>query len=114
VIDRVGLLDEGFGVGTFEDDDYCVRARLAGFRAVIARDVFVHHAGGVSFAGIGVDYGELMRRNEERFRSKWERLEGPPPEALRPIPPAQPPEAGMTDRADSGERHQQLQPADAE
>nr|WP_212775248.1 hypothetical protein [Polycladomyces abyssicola] len=36
--ERIGLLDERFGVGTYEDDDYCYRARLAGYRCVIAGD----------------------------------------------------------------------------
>ena len=40
VIDAIGLLDEQFGIGCFEDDDYCLRAIAAGFRAVIAGDAF--------------------------------------------------------------------------
>jgi O-antigen biosynthesis protein len=71
VIDVVGLLDERFGIGNFEDDDYCLRARRAGFRTVIARDSFVHHIGGTTFATIGVDYAQLLRQNAERFRAKW-------------------------------------------
>jgi GT2 family glycosyltransferase/tetratricopeptide (TPR) repeat protein/2-polyprenyl-3-methyl-5-hydroxy-6-metoxy-1,4-benzoquinol methylase len=71
VIEAVGVLDEGFGVGNFEDDDYCRRALRAGFHAVIARDAFVHHVGGATFAASGVDYDGLMRRNAERFRAKW-------------------------------------------
>jgi GT2 family glycosyltransferase/tetratricopeptide (TPR) repeat protein/SAM-dependent methyltransferase len=71
VIDRVGLLDERFGVGNFEDDDYCLRAHRAGYRAVIARGAFVHHDGGVTFAASGVDYAALLRRNEALFRAKW-------------------------------------------
>ncbi len=71
VLDEVGLLDERFGVGCFEDDDYCRRALGAGWRAVIARDAFVHHFGGRTFAGAGVDFAGLMRRNEQLFRDKW-------------------------------------------
>ncbi|WP_162271629.1 glycosyltransferase family 2 protein [Gemmata sp. SH-PL17] len=71
VIDAVGLLDEGFGLGNFEDDDYCHRARAAGFRAVIARDAFVHHVGGATFRATGIDYTALLARNAERFRAKW-------------------------------------------
>jgi len=51
VIDAVGFLDERFGVGCFEDNDYCRRALKAGYRAVIARDAFVHHFGGRTFVG---------------------------------------------------------------
>ena len=55
VIEAIGLLDEQFGVGCFEDDDYCLRAIQAGYRAVIAGDAFVHHFGGRTFVGSGVD-----------------------------------------------------------
>lgn len=71
VIDAVGLLDEGFGVGNFEDDDYCRRATKAGFKALIARDSFVHHVGGATFRAVGVDYDALLRQNAEKFRTKW-------------------------------------------
>ncbi|MEX0717774.1 MAG: glycosyltransferase [Planctomycetaceae bacterium] len=79
VVERVGLFDERFGLGNFEDDDYCRRAREAGFRAVIARDAFVHHFGGRTFIGSGIDHGALMRRNAQLYREKW---------ADRPAPPA--------------------------
>ena len=34
VVERLGGLDEIFGQGNYEDTDYCLRAFLAGFRAV--------------------------------------------------------------------------------
>ena len=71
VVEAIGLLDEQFGVGNFEDDDYCLRAIQAGYRAVIAGDAFVHHFGGRTFVGSGVDGWALMRENERRFRDKW-------------------------------------------
>ncbi|HEV3261711.1 MAG TPA: glycosyltransferase, partial [Gemmataceae bacterium] len=72
LIDTIGLLDERFGIGCFEDDDYCRRALQAGYRAVIARDAFVHHFGGRTFIGSGVDFRALMEKNQELFRAKWE------------------------------------------
>ena len=63
VIDRVGLLDERFGIGNFEDDDYCRRAIAAGFKLAIATDAFVHHFGGRKFLGAKVDHGMVMRNN---------------------------------------------------
>jgi len=71
VIESIGLLDEQFGIGCFEDDDYCLRAIAAGYRAVIAGDAFVHHYGGRTFLGSGVDANALMRENQRRFRDKW-------------------------------------------
>jgi FkbM family methyltransferase len=71
VVDRIGLLDERFGVGCFEDDDYCRRALQAGYRAVIARDAFIHHYGGLTFRGSGIDYGSLLQSNQRLFEAKW-------------------------------------------
>ena len=71
LIDAIGLLDEQFGIGCFEDDDYCLRAITAGFRAVIAGDSFVHHFGSRTFLGSSVDAGSLMRENHARFLAKW-------------------------------------------
>lgn len=49
--DAVGILDEvAFGRGYGEENDYCLRAAKAGFRNVLAEDIFVYHAGQVSFA----------------------------------------------------------------
>lgn len=68
----VGLLDERFGVGNFEDDDYCVRARAAGFGIAIAQDVFVHHFGSKTFKALGIDYGKLLEENKRKFLEKWQ------------------------------------------
>ena len=51
LIEEIGLLDESFGSGNFEDDDLCLRASLAGYRNVIAGDVFIHHYGSRTFIG---------------------------------------------------------------
>jgi GT2 family glycosyltransferase len=51
VVDQIGLLDERFEIGCFEDYDFCLRALTAGWRAVIVRDAFVHHIGGTTFVG---------------------------------------------------------------
>jgi GT2 family glycosyltransferase/2-polyprenyl-3-methyl-5-hydroxy-6-metoxy-1,4-benzoquinol methylase/glycosyltransferase involved in cell wall biosynthesis len=49
-LDAVGLFDAGrFGRGYGEENDFCMRARAAGWRHVLAADCFVGHAGSVSF-----------------------------------------------------------------
>ena len=71
VVERIGGLDERFGTGNFEDDDFCVRAALAGYRARIAQDVFIHHTGSQTFRGAGIDYRQSMLRNWALFKAKW-------------------------------------------
>ena len=70
---RVGPLDEAFGRGLFEDDDYSVRLRAAGYRLVCADDVLVYHLGEASFGRLVADgtYGALFDDNRRRFESKW-------------------------------------------
>jgi len=71
VIEAVGVMDERFGIGCFEDDDYCLRTIVAGWRAVIAQDAFIQHFGGRTFTGNGLDVSAILHENQERFREKW-------------------------------------------
>lgn len=73
VYDRIGPLDERFEVGMFEDDDYAMRAREAGYRVVCAEDTFVHHFGQASLGGRPDKFGRLFRRNQHRWEKKWGR-----------------------------------------
>jgi GT2 family glycosyltransferase len=54
------LRPELFAQGYGEENDWCQRARLAGFRHVAATGVYVAHHGGVSFGAAGA---ALNRRN---------------------------------------------------
>lgn len=72
LIDKIGGLDERFSPGNFEDDDFCLRAQLAGYKTVIAKDVFIHHYGSKSFKANGeAAYAERMRINQKKFVDKW-------------------------------------------
>lgn len=73
LVERVGLLDESFGSGNFEDDDFCLRAELEGYRNVVAGDVFIHHAGSATFKGNNMDFAEAMTGNMKLFNEKWSR-----------------------------------------
>lgn len=75
---KIGLLDEAFFPGGFEDDDYCVRARQAGFEIYLARDTFLHHWGSASFGKLQYDYlSDKAKRNRECLEKKhgitWQR-----------------------------------------
>ncbi len=71
VYDKIGGLDERFGVGLFDDDDLAERARRAGFELAVAHDLFVHHFGSRTFQGNGVDAKKLLGDNARRFADKW-------------------------------------------
>ncbi len=74
VIDKVGALDESYGTGYFEDDDYCMRVRDAGYRLVVCDDVFIHHHHSASFNLMGESTRtELMKRNRRTFEKRWGR-----------------------------------------
>ena len=75
LIEEVGLLDESFGSGNFEDDDFCLRAYLKGYRNLIAGDVFIHHYGSRTFIGNRIDYGSSLTGNREIYASKWRAIE---------------------------------------
>jgi GT2 family glycosyltransferase/FMN phosphatase YigB (HAD superfamily)/predicted Zn-dependent protease len=113
VLDAIGGLDERFGSGNFEDDDFCLRAKFAGFGSRIARGVFVHHTGSQTFRGAKIDYRQAMLRNWDLFRAKWKLPADVSLERGYPAPDAKPesvalqvalPSLNLTHKAD-GETH---------
>jgi GT2 family glycosyltransferase/SAM-dependent methyltransferase len=72
VAEQIGPLDERFGIGMFEDDDYARRVRQAGYRVICAEDVFVHHHGSASFSKLGQnEYRGLFELNKRLYEEKW-------------------------------------------
>ncbi len=72
VLAEVGLLDERFGVGMFEDDDLSLRVRRAGYRLLCADDAFVHHFHSATFKRWGEhEYLKLFDANRAKFEQKW-------------------------------------------
>jgi GT2 family glycosyltransferase len=65
--DGLGGLDARYGAGYFEDDDFCLRARLAGYRLAIALNSFVFHHDRTTINANGLDHRALMERNELLF-----------------------------------------------
>jgi GT2 family glycosyltransferase len=76
VIEKIGGLSEDFQ-SYFEDTDYCLRAKEAGFKTMLCGDVTLVHDEHGSTSG---DERELMRifqMSRDVFRKKWQaRLEG--------------------------------------
>ena len=66
VYEKVGSLDTDFGLGMFEDDDYCKRVVNKGYKIAIIEDCFVYHYGSASF----------KKLEDEKFKANWERNKG--------------------------------------
>ncbi len=72
VYEAVGGLDERYGVGFFEDDDYCRRVEQDGWSIACAEDVFVHHHLSASFDNMQSDQKlALFERNKRTYEAKW-------------------------------------------
>jgi GT2 family glycosyltransferase len=64
VLEKVGGLDEDFGRGYYEDLDYSLRVKAAGFKLGVAENVFVYHRGSTSFGKVPSETKALLRRNK--------------------------------------------------
>jgi GT2 family glycosyltransferase/glycosyltransferase involved in cell wall biosynthesis len=96
VLDAVGPLDEAYGIGMFEDDDYAMRLRQLGLRLVCVEDAFIHHVGRASFGQLeDATYSALFKANKAIYESRWQVAWRPP--TVRPALPA----ASSTDAAPS-------------
>ena len=73
VLADVGLLDERYETGMFEDEDYALRVQAAGYETAWAADTYVHHAYHASIGKLltSGEYLDLFRRNQARFEEKW-------------------------------------------
>jgi GT2 family glycosyltransferase/ubiquinone/menaquinone biosynthesis C-methylase UbiE len=72
VIDVIGLLDESFDPGYLADEDYSFRIRQQGYKLLLCRDTFVHHAGDVHYVkNDNTNYHQLLSINLEKFTAKW-------------------------------------------
>jgi GT2 family glycosyltransferase len=72
VYEKVGEMDEQFGVGYFEDTDYCHRTVCQGYELRCVRDAFVHHWQSASFRLLGSEQREhIFQQNRRLFEAKW-------------------------------------------
>jgi GT2 family glycosyltransferase len=71
---KVGLFDTRFGVAGGEDDDYCIRTYLHGFRVLVAEASYLVHFGGRA-TWSGPETREQWAAREQNFirifREKW-------------------------------------------
>ncbi|MDE2361422.1 MAG: glycosyltransferase family 2 protein [Hyphomicrobiales bacterium] len=71
IFEAIGLLDERFHPGGYEDLDFCLRARQAGVDLWVARHVYLHHWGSASFSNLPmVDRIAHADANRKRYEEK--------------------------------------------
>ena len=73
VLFKVGVLDEMFGPGGYEDYDYSMRVKHENYDIVIAMDTFIFHIGGKGYSSNNMDYMNLRSKNIELLIDKWTR-----------------------------------------
>ncbi len=66
----IGGFDEAYAPGYYEDFDYSLLTREAGFEVLIAENAFVFHEGGATFGRDSKAKKQLMKRNKAYLLSK--------------------------------------------
>jgi len=69
-VEKIGSMETGFSKFCFEDDDYALRISIAGFKSVVANDVFIHHSGGPQGRG-DKQYNKWLFDAWDGFKRKW-------------------------------------------
>jgi GT2 family glycosyltransferase/glycosyltransferase involved in cell wall biosynthesis len=87
--ESLGGLDEIYQLGTYEDDDFCLRARMAGWSLVVDPGVFVFNHASKTFEENRIDHDEWLFRNEKLFLERASCLSrslSPATHGKRPVP----------------------------
>lgn len=71
VIQKVGYLSEEYGMGFGDDDDYCERAKQAGFELYLRGDVVVPHYHRSTFKKYIKGWEDNKEENLAYFKEKW-------------------------------------------
>lgn len=73
VFDSVGLFDERFRIGQYEDADFFQRAKNAGFKLGTTGSAFIHHFGSITQKAIQktAERQSYEAENRAYFRAKW-------------------------------------------
>lgn len=71
VVQQVGMLDEQFGWGFGDDDDYAIRLRRAGYKLWLCPGAVVCHALSQTISKAPGGVHRLMREAWAKLRAKW-------------------------------------------
>ena len=70
LIRKIGLFDEIYGMGNFEDTDFSRKAVAEGYRCVRACGAYVYHRENSSFGKVKT-FSKDFERNKEIFEFRW-------------------------------------------
>ena len=70
LIEKIGLFDEIYGMGNFEDTDFSMRAKRKGYLCVRALGAYVYHRENTSF-NVFRQYHYEFEKNKKIFESRW-------------------------------------------
>jgi len=73
VPEKVGVLDENYGIGLGDDDDYCRRAQQAGFRLALVRSLLIPHHHRSTFRALYKpdEIWAMQKQAVNRFAAKY-------------------------------------------
>ena len=71
VIEAIGVLEERF-FAYYEDSDFCLRAKQAGFRVVMDGNIRITHSENSSTKVNNVSHRDIFLESQKTFRDKWE------------------------------------------
>ncbi|MCF8567762.1 glycosyltransferase family 2 protein [Alicyclobacillus tolerans] len=75
VLLTLGGNDFWFGIGNYDDDDWCLRARLAGYKIALVGASFVEHVGHATFQLDTEQFKNSLNVNAMKFELKWDIME---------------------------------------
>lgn len=71
LLHTVGGIDFWYGIGNYDDDDWCLRVLLAGYKIALASGSFVQHVGHATFRK-SEEFVPSLKNNSLKFELKWD------------------------------------------
>ncbi len=72
LLETIGGNDFWYGIGNYDDTDWCMRARIAGYKVAVVGRSFVQHIGHASFKLEPALFNSSLKVNAEKFERKWD------------------------------------------